>query len=95
MSENASLWSLEGSNRFVEDIDLRSGFGVSIPLTDGILGYCRNEREAPDTDHIFFLGASNSMLARTMRSSSFLPDEQPATITASGSVSGNHGDRDV
>jgi hypothetical protein len=66
--------------------ELRSGFGVYIPLTGGILGYCRKEREAPNTDHILFLGAIGGILALTMRGSSFSPGEPPATITANGSA---------
>jgi transcriptional regulator with XRE-family HTH domain len=61
--------------------DLRSGYGVRLPLTNAILGYCRKERGAPDTDHILFLGAISSLLALTMRGLSFSPDEPPATIT--------------
>ncbi len=65
---------------------LRSGFGVRIPLTDSFLGYCRNERGAPDTDHILFLAGISSTLALTARGSSFSADEPPATITATGSA---------
>jgi transcriptional regulator with XRE-family HTH domain len=49
--------------------ELRSGFGVRIPRTDSILGYCRTERGEPDTDHIVFLGAISSVVALTMRGS--------------------------
>jgi transcriptional regulator with XRE-family HTH domain len=66
--------------------ELRSGFGVRIPLSDGFLGYCRNERGAPNTDHILFLGSIGCILALTMRGSSFSPDEPLATFTANDGV---------
>jgi len=56
--------------------ELRSGFGVRVPLTDSFLGYCSSERAAPNLGHILFLGSVSSVLALTMRGSSFSPDEQ-------------------
>jgi hypothetical protein len=47
--------------------ELRSGFGVRIPLSDGFLGYCRKDRGAPNRDHILFLAGISSILALTMR----------------------------
>jgi transcriptional regulator with XRE-family HTH domain len=47
--------------------ELRSGFGVRIPLSDGFLGYCLKDRGAPNTDHILFLASVSSILALTMR----------------------------
>jgi hypothetical protein len=66
--------------------ELRSGFGVRIPLTESFLGYCRNERGAPNTDHILFLAGISSILALTVRGSRFSPDESPATIASNGNV---------
>jgi transcriptional regulator with XRE-family HTH domain len=54
--------------------ELRSGFGVRIPLADGFLGYCRNEPGSPNTDHILFLGSISNILALTMRGASLSPD---------------------
>jgi transcriptional regulator with XRE-family HTH domain len=47
--------------------DLRSGFGVRIPLSDGFLGYCLRAPAAPNRDHILFLAGISSILALTMR----------------------------
>jgi transcriptional regulator with XRE-family HTH domain len=62
--------------------DLRSGFGVRIPLTNGILGYCSNQRGSPDTDHILFLSSIATIVALTLRGSSLSPDQPLAPITA-------------
>ncbi len=61
--------------------ELRSGFGVRVPLTDSFLGYCRSEHGAPNMDHILFLGSVASILALNMRGSRFTTDEPPAIVT--------------
>jgi len=60
----ASIAHLRDRNTYTE---LRSGFGVRIPLTDGFLGYCRKERGAPNSEHILFLAGIGNILALTMR----------------------------
>jgi hypothetical protein len=61
--------------------DLRSGFGVRIPLTNGILGYCRNQRGSPDPDHTLFLSSIGTIVALTLRGWSLSPDQPLAPIT--------------
>jgi transcriptional regulator with XRE-family HTH domain len=68
----ASIAHLRDRNVHTE---LRSGFGVRVPLTDSFLGYCRNERGAPNTDDILFLGSVSSTLALTIRDLRFSPVE--------------------
>jgi transcriptional regulator with XRE-family HTH domain len=60
----ASIAHLRDRNTHTE---LRSGFGVRIPLTDDFLGYCRTEPAAPNTDHILFLTGIGSIMALTLR----------------------------
>jgi transcriptional regulator with XRE-family HTH domain len=60
----ASIPHLRDRNTHTE---LRSGFGVRIPLNDGFLGFCRKERGAPNTDHILFLASISNILALTLR----------------------------
>jgi hypothetical protein len=62
----ASIPHLRDRNLHTE---LRSGFGVRIPLTDGFLGYCLRQPGAPNTDDILFLASVASILALTMRGS--------------------------
>jgi len=49
--------------------ELRSGFGVRVPGTDSLLGYCPAERGEPDTDHVLLLGAIGNVVALTLRGS--------------------------
>jgi transcriptional regulator with XRE-family HTH domain len=74
----ASIPHLRDRNTHTE---LRSGFGVRVPLTDAFIGYCRNERGAPNTDHILFLAGISNILALTMRGSTL-----PQAHTSTGSV---------
>jgi transcriptional regulator with XRE-family HTH domain len=76
-SDYEASWNAHLRDRKV-NTELRSGFGVRVPLTDGFLGYCCSERGAPNIDNILFLGSLGSILALNMRGSRFTIDEPPA-----------------
>jgi hypothetical protein len=65
-SDYGASWSAHLRERDART-ELRSGFGVRIPMSEGFLGYCHTEPSGPNTEHILFLGSVGSILALTMR----------------------------
>jgi transcriptional regulator with XRE-family HTH domain len=75
-SDYGASWSTHLRERD-QRTELRSGFGVRIPMSESFLGYCRTEPSAPNTEHILFLGGIGSILALTMRGARLTPDDIP------------------